>query len=69
MNGHDPLCSVARETWCIWPGDKCRYCRLIAKTTEAMRKACIAAVEGLPNVTPDDLTYQEVLAALKEVQP
>ena len=31
---HDPLCPIRRETWCIWTGDKCEKCKLIAKARE-----------------------------------
>ena len=31
---HDPLCPIQRETWCIWTGDKCEKCKLIAKVRE-----------------------------------
>lgn len=34
---HDPMCPIARETWCIWPGDRCEQCRLIASVREDER--------------------------------
>lgn len=42
---HDPLCPIQRETWCIWTGDKCEKCKLIAKARED---------EHSNNFTPDD---------------
>ena len=26
VRGHEAACPVARETWCVWPGDKCDWC-------------------------------------------
>lgn len=26
VRGHEPTCPIARETWCIWTGDKCDWC-------------------------------------------
>jgi hypothetical protein len=34
---HDPMCPIARETWCIWPGDRCGQCRLIASVRDDER--------------------------------
>lgn len=45
-DGHDPLCPVQRETWCVWPGDKCSRCDLIARVrTEERRAGYEKAVE------------------------
>jgi hypothetical protein len=42
---HDPMCPIRRETWCIWPGDRCEQCRLIASVRDDERSS---------NFTPDD---------------
>ncbi len=26
VRGHEPNCPIARETWCLWPGDQCNHC-------------------------------------------
>jgi hypothetical protein len=31
VRGHHEDCPIARETWCIWDGDKCDYCKAIRK--------------------------------------
>jgi hypothetical protein len=36
---HDPMCPIARETWCIWPGDRCGQCRLIASVRDDERSS------------------------------
>jgi hypothetical protein len=41
------MCPIRRETWCIWPGDRCDQCRLIARVREDERSS---------NFTPDDFS-------------
>lgn len=78
MSEHLPECAPRISQWgedCI-----CKYLRACEqRTAEAMRAACIAAVEALPaaiySYRPDEslrdvgLWKSNLIAALREVQP
>ena len=31
---HLPECPIRRETWCVWPGDRCRKCAELRRTED-----------------------------------
>lgn len=72
MRDHDSLCPVARETWCLWPGDKCDHCRSIrrarAETLQAARDAVATVRE--PYLHPQyDEAIDDALAAIDALFP
>ena len=48
VRGHEPTCPIARETWCLWTGDKCDWCSAYRKGREDERARIRAAVDALP---------------------
>lgn len=49
VRGHDPICPIARETWCLWSGDKCEKCALIRRARADERQQILALLRGALN--------------------
>lgn len=62
-NGHDPLCDVQHMTSCLWAGDVCVRCRLIAKVREderqRVRATVIPILVALARYTPTDTNAEQ----------
>ena len=47
VRGHEAACPIARETWCIWTGDKCDWCSAYRKGRDAAFAEVVAASVAL----------------------
>ena len=74
VRGHDPLCPIARETWAVWTGDKCDYCRAIGRAREESLRAARDAVAAEHESASVDysagylLGMKDALAAIDALQ-
>ena len=67
VRGHEPTCPIARETWCIWTGDKCDWCSAYRKGRADVMAELVAASNALANglVTAIDADLAEHAAELE----
>ena len=67
VRGHEAACPIARETWCIWPGDKCDWCSAYNKGRAAAFAEVVAASVALANglLTAIDADLAEHAAELE----
>jgi len=49
VRGHEPTCPIARETWCVWTGDKCDWCSAYRKGRDDVLAQLVAASTALAN--------------------
>lgn len=70
MSDHLPECPIRRETWCIWPGDKCGKCDDLRNERAAMAELQLSADERQRSYQRgfDDARWLAAKEALEAVQ-